>query len=163
MNSERRVLNVPTKPHLKKYLLKISDTPEPFRLDEHSSLGKILIKSLNESRGSANLNDRLSDTLAIELSSRIQRRSPGISQLLYINNLLDEMFQEDLILWIFAQSYAGVNPHNSCKSFLFFFNIDENEYSYDAAYKAWQRYRNSKRDRIKKIARKGPKVFPKMS
>lgn len=89
--------------------------------------------------------------------------SPNVSQLVQINSLLDEMFQEGLILWIFAQGYAGVNPHNSCKSFLSFFNIDENEYTYDAAHKAWLRYRSSKKDRLKQIARKGPKIFPKMS
>lgn len=163
MCCERRVLNVPIKPHLKKFLLKTTDLPEPFRLDEHTSVGKNLIKALRDRQEAANLSERQTDVLAIELSSRAAKMSPGVSQLLYINSLLDEMFQESLILWIFAQSYAGVNPHNSCKSFLFFFNIDENEYTYDAAHKAWLRYRSSKKDRLKKIARKGPKIFPKMS
>ncbi len=89
-------------------------------LDEHTSLGKNLLRALRDRQEFPNLSESQTETLAIELSSRATRMSPGIRQLLYINSLLDEMFKEGLILRIFAQSYAGVNPHNSCKSFLFF-------------------------------------------
>lgn len=151
MSNDRIILNVPIKPHLKKYLLKMTDLPEPFRLDEHTSVGKNLIRALRDPRTvpSPNLNDRLSGMLAIELSARVAHMRPKIAQLIQINSLLDEMFQEGLIGWIFAQSQVGVNPYNSCKSFLFFYAIDDNEYSYDAAHKTWTRYRSSTKEALR--------------
>lgn len=153
MSNDRKILNVPIKPHLKKYLLKMTDLPEPFRLDEHTSVGKNLIRALRDPwktpLPSPNMNDRLTEMLAIELSARAAHLRPKIGQLIQINSLLDEMFQEGLIGWIFAQSQVGVNPYNSCKSFLFFYAIDDNDYSYDAAYKTWTRYRSSTKSALR--------------
>jgi hypothetical protein len=52
---------------------------------------------------------------------------------------MDDTFKEHLLTWVEGQQTAGIPAHTACKMFLEFYDIDEKEYSLDAAYKLWQR------------------------
>jgi hypothetical protein len=76
------------------------------------------------------------------------KRGPTQSRLSKpINYYLDKLFKNTLITWIQSSEIAGVNAYQASKSFLVYFRIDESEYSHDAAYKYWTRW---KRQGIKK-------------
>lgn len=160
---EPTIIKIPTRSHLKKFLLKTYDAREPFKLDEKSGIGKNLMSSMVDKLEYINANDQLTETLHVILSKRFTERGPRIKRLVYINSLIEEMFKEAMILWIFAKSTEGINPNQSTKDFLSFFCIDESEYTYDAAYKLWQRYKSRNPNWVRKFPQKTAKFTPNLS
>ncbi len=161
--SEKTTIKIPTKTHLKKFLLKMYDTKEPFKLDMNTSLGRNLMSSMVDKIEYVNISDLYQDTLQVTLSKRFEKRGPRIKRLIYINALLEEMFKEHMILWIYAKSDEGVNPNQSTKDFLQFFNIDESEYTYAAAYKLWQKYKLRNPNWIRKFSQQRVNFIPNLS
>jgi len=157
------IINIPTRTHLKKFLLKMYDTAEPFKLDERTSLGKNLMSSLVDKLEYVNVNELYTDKLQVALSSRMAKRGPRIKRLVYINSLLEEMFKEHMITWIFCKSTEGINPSQSTKDFLAFYQIDESEYTYAAAYKLWQKHKQRNPHWIRKFSQKSTKFIPILS
>lgn len=145
------------KTHLKKFMLKHFDEAEPFKLDSNTSIGKKLLSSVKEKREYENMNEQVTDTIQLKLSTRFAARAPRAKHLTYLNTLLEEMFRESLILWVYAQGEQGVNPNQSTKGFLRFYGIEEREYSYDAAYKIWQRFKASSVKKVRIFKRSRPK------
>ncbi|HEY3406435.1 MAG TPA: hypothetical protein VGK59_23770 [Ohtaekwangia sp.] len=160
---KNNLTTIPTRKHLKKFLLRYYDTREPVMIDNHTSLGRAVLSALVLKMQYVPDGHDHNDTLQLQLSSRVTERTLRTKQLITINNHLDEMFEEALITWIHAQGTEGVNPNLACKSFLSFFKIEESEYSYDAAYKRWQRFKTRAAEKLKKNQRKCPKKPAKVS
>lgn len=144
---------VPIQPHLKKFILKQYKLKEPIKVEEYSVLGKVVMGALMDKRNSVELNkltshrgtgqrDLLTDTLRIILSKGMSERAPRLHKLVRINIDMHRIFKDYMLVWIIAQHDVGIPPNTSCKRFLEKYGIDENEYSYDAAWKYWMRYKN---------------------
>ena len=129
-------------PHVKKFITKNSRA-NPLKVDEYSTLGRLITLALRDTRASFQYNDqyrnRLTDTITIILTDDQSKYGPTIGKLMRINIDMDRVFKEALIVWIRAQQQQGIPPYNSCKLFLQYYSIDESEYSLEAAYKYWQR------------------------
>lgn len=110
-----------------------------------------------------NINEQFTDTLQVVLSKRFNERGPRVKRLIYINSLLEEMFKDSLILWVYAKATEGVNPNRSTKDFLSFFNIDEGEYTSAAAYKLWQKYKERNANWMRKFPRNSRNFTPILS
>jgi len=156
-------ITIPTKPHLKKYLLKIYDQQEPFRLDETTGLGKNLMSSLVDKVEYINVSDQYTARLTLSLATRFAKRGAQVKRFVYINSLLEEMFKEALFLWIYCKGTEGTNPSQACKDFLAFLGVDESEYTYAAAYKCWQTYKQRNPNWMKKHSQKRTKFIPNLS
>jgi hypothetical protein len=163
MSAPITTIKIPTKPHLKKYLLKQYDQQEPFRLDERTSIGKNLMSSVVDKLEYVNVSDHYTTTLEITLSTRFTKRGSQVKRFVYINSLLEEMFKEALILWIYCKGTEGTNPSLAAKDFLAFFGIDESEYTYAAAYKTWQNYKIRNANWLKKHSQNRTKFIPNLS
>jgi hypothetical protein len=90
--------------------------------------------------------DRLTESITFVLTAEQAKLGPRVSKLMRLNNDVDRLFKDHLIEWILAKRDDGISVHPACKMFLKRYNIDENEYSLDAAYRFWQRVKgeNSK-------------------
>jgi hypothetical protein len=140
---------VPIKPHLKKFFLKSHSLTEPIKVDEDTLLGKQVLSILQDKRSlngrEMNIitefdSDQLDDNLKLELSTTLTDRAPRIGKLIRINIYLQLVFKSGVILWIQAQTKAGINPYNACKAFLEYYDIDESEYSLDGVHQIWKRF-----------------------
>jgi hypothetical protein len=142
----RNKYKIPIFPHLKKFLNKQYgfNVKKPIQIDEHSSIGKLVMLALRDKRFSSEYNDQYRNKLTTEIVLRLSKEmvelSPQISKLMKINISIDELFKSHLIAWINGQLTTGIPAYTSCKYFLQFYNIEEKEYSLDAAYKYWQRF-----------------------
>jgi hypothetical protein len=138
---------IPIKPHLKKFLLFTMQVSEPVVVTEKDLLGSAIMKVLQETRNHKfdNVLESYTERLKVVLTESMRKRSPRLHRLVYINTQLEKDFQTGLMLWIRAQRKMGYTAKDACKDFLATFKIDEPEYSYDAAYKAWQRFNEPKR------------------
>jgi hypothetical protein len=116
--------------------------PEPVVITEHDLLGRTIIKVLQETRSRRHVyaKEDYTDRITVHLTQAMEKRSPALHRLLNVNVELDNAFQEALCLWIKGQGDAGLPANQACKNFLAQMRIDESEYTYDAAYKAWQRF-----------------------
>lgn len=147
------VIKVPIKPHLKKFFLRTYHLSEPVKLEEDSILGNQVMAILQDKRSingkeMNNLNygsadDLLTDTLAIVLSTEMQKRSPRVQKLIRINFFLQHMFRHSVIVFIEASIKSGVNAYAACRQFLETYNYDESEYSLDGIHQIWKRHRAS--------------------
>lgn len=142
----------PTKPHLKKFVLWMLELPEPLKINERDMLGRNIIKVLQEKRSDKNDlvkrsatsgRELLTSRLSVVLTTAMERRSPSLHRIINVNYELDNEFQEALITWIRAQQELEIPTSTACKNFLARLKIDEKEYTYDAAYKVWQRHNQS--------------------
>lgn len=113
-----------------------------FHCEEYSSLGKITTLALLDRRAWKNSNDqtrdRLTESITITLNTQQNNMLPRLHKLQRINLDIDKIFKEHLLVWIKAQEYQDTPVHAACKQFLEYFQIDEKEYSLEAAYKYWQ-------------------------
>jgi hypothetical protein len=141
-------VKIPIKPHLKKFVLFVMDVDEePIRVTEKQMLGRCIIKVLQETRSHRFDNVLYTYTARIQvvLTEDMRERSPNMKRLVYINTEIENYFRESLIMWVKAQTKGGSPANEACKSFLAEMKIDDSEYSFDAAYKVWQRYNDIKR------------------
>jgi len=88
--------------------------------------------------------DKLTAELTIKLGTELNKLSPRIGKLMRINIYADNLFKEALMVWIEAQGEDGIAPYSACKSFLKFYDIDENDYALQTAYQYYQRKNGSK-------------------
>jgi len=142
-------VRIPIKPHLKKFVLFVMEVSEPVVVDEMGMLGRAIINVLKEKRAHKfdNLLEGYTARIEVVLSADMLERSPMLHRLIHINNEIDKQFREALLLWIRAQKKLGQPVNESCKNFLATLKIDEKEYSYDGAYKVWQRFNDIEKAR----------------
>lgn len=135
-------INIPIKPHLKKFVLYMMNKREPLILDEKRLLGRVITAVLQERRihKFENVLSSYTDRIAVVLNSDMRERSPRLDRLLYMNVGLAKLFREALLVWVKAQKNINLPAKQACINFLAELNIDDGEYSYDAAYKTWQRH-----------------------
>jgi hypothetical protein len=136
---------IPIKPHLKKWVLKTLRQAEPVRVDEDSmlGLGKMLMSVLVDKRDPGSLNELYTETLEIVMSREMEKRSPRTKYLAQVNHYLEKSFKTSLFTWVHAQLQNGSNAFTATKTFLAHYEIDEGEYTHDAAHRAWLRYKNN--------------------
>lgn len=144
------IQTIPIKPHLKKFVLYTMEAIEPVMVTERDLLGRSIMKVLQETRKHTfdNVLDSYTDRIKIILTDDMRKRSPRLHRLLYMNTELEKHFRDALLIWIRAQRKMGSPVNEACKNFLATLKIDDQEYSYDAAYKVWQRFNDVKRKNI---------------
>jgi len=142
----RKDFNVPLLPYLKKYAEKqfFAGYRAPYKIEEDTLIGKYIMSLIIDGRQVDMRGDKkieMSERLHIHLSEAMAERSPSLRKLVPINYYLDKLFKNELITWIKSSEDCGVRPFVSSKNFLQHYSIDESEYTHDAAYKVWQRYK----------------------
>jgi len=139
----RRNFTVPIYPHLKKFIQKRFQKNGSIDVSATTSFGKMLMLCLRDNRKTSEFNDqyrdRLTEEITIELTKEMSELTPRQGKLMRINIYGDNLFKEALLVWIEAQGEDGIAALSACKSFLKFYDIDENEYGLLTAYQYWQR------------------------
>lgn len=142
---------VPLLPHLKKFIMGqlYKGLSEPIKVEEDSPLGRSIMSILIDGRAvttsaAKHFKDReYSATFRITLSAAMAERSPRVSKLARLNLEFNEIFLQALYVWVKAENRNGVSAYVAVENFLLEYDIEENEYTKDAAYKAWQRYKSA--------------------
>jgi hypothetical protein len=145
----RQVFSIPVYPHVKKFILKKFRLHEPARAEEYNTFGKFIMTALEDKRlridyNDSQFRDRLTASIKVNLTTHQAKFAPRLQKLIRINHAMDDAFKEHLVTWIQGQGAAGIPAYTACKMFLEFYEIDEKEYSLDAAYKIWQRTKAKK-------------------
>ena len=143
---------VPILPHLKKFVLAqlYEGQSEPLKVEEDSPLGRAVMSILIDKRqvktseARSTHNKEYDSILRLVLSQSMMERSPSIKKLARINLEFDEIFRQAIFIWVRAQNQNGVASYGAVENFLEFYKIDESEYTKDAAYQAWQRFKHQK-------------------
>lgn len=140
----RNRFTIPVFPHVKKFILKKYRLRNPVKPEETTVFGQLITKVLKDNRmrlkyQDSQYRDRLTESLTIVLTKEQSEFGPRQYKLIRINQAMDDAFKEHLLTWVGAQQEAGVPAHAACKMFLQFYDIDEQEYTLDAAYRLWQR------------------------
>ncbi len=152
---------VPIAPYLKKFLLNRYRLQEPVKIVENSPLGICIMKAILDQRSSRFKNkstfEDYTDRLRIILSSDMIDRANHTERIIIFNIDFATLFRESLITWFEAKKSAGSTTTDAVKSFLNFYKIEEEEYSYDAAVRNCIRFQDRKQitgSEIRKAKRK---------
>ncbi len=145
--TQRKTFTIPVFPHVKKFIQKNYRFPSIIKVDEYDILGKFVTLALNDNRpsneyGENYYRDRLTAKLTFMLTARQARQSPRIHKLMRLNIYMDKEFKDHMIIFISAQVKLDVPAYEATRNFLEYYDLDEKEYSLEAAYKSWQRYWN---------------------
>lgn len=136
---------IPVYPHVRKFALKYFRQPDPIRVEEYSTLGKLVTLALRDNRAQRRGDvrwsggDKLTASLTLILTKEQLELGPRLQKLIRINHDIDCMFKDELLSWIYALRAAGLPAQQACKMFLAHYNITEQEYSDDNAYRYYQR------------------------
>ena len=139
------------KPHLKKFLLKKSQTQEPIKIESHDYLGDVFVSlGLASNRGKKPFlnKEQYPSTLVFEFNRELSRCQPTDRDLLDINKRLEKIFKESMYEWALCAIAMGSFSSKGIKAFLSYYNV-ENHYSWDTAYRAWMRYYHKEYEREK--------------
>lgn len=119
-----------------------------YKVSEHDMFGKILITVILDKR---NLKKEkklkgADETLQIILTQDMMSHSPSLVKLQRANFYYDKMFKDAMIEWVISSiyqndKYSSMKALSSIKNFLKYYDIEEAEYSCDAAYKYWMRWK----------------------
>jgi hypothetical protein len=143
----RKNFSVPVLPYLKKYTEKhfFAGLKGPHKIEEDTLLGKQFMSIIIDARSKDFIDKHLEFTASLDvtLSESMAKRSPNLKKLICINFFLDKLFKDALVHWIKSADHFGIRPYPSSKMFLEYYGIEEAEYSHDAAYAHWKRYKNS--------------------
>lgn len=147
-------ISIPIKPHLKKFVLFVLEAREPFAVRERDILGRAIIKAIQETRARKfeRVLDKYTARIKVVLTKEMRERSPRLNRIIHMNATLEMEFGDAIVLWVKAQRKLGSPANEACKDFLRALKIDESEYSYDAAYKVWQRYNDSVRKKARETS-----------
>lgn len=140
----RNKFTIPVYPHVKKFILKKYRLRTPVKTEETTTFGKAITLVLKDNRlrlkyQDSQYRDRLTASLTIVLTKEQSEFGPRQNKLIRINQAMDDAFKEHLLTWVSGQQEAGIPAYAACKMFLQFYDIDEKEYTLDAAYRLWQR------------------------
>ena len=140
----RNSFTIPVFPHVKKFISKNYRLTHPFKTEENNTFGKSITLVLKDNRlrlkyNDSQYRDRLTESITLVLTKEQSEFGPRQNKLIRINQSMDDAFKEHMLTWIAGQQAAGISAHHACKLFLGFYDLDENEYSLDAAYRHWQR------------------------
>jgi hypothetical protein len=129
------------------------DSETLISIDPRDHLWKYLLYRLPEG---SKTNDRAHTTLTdhIELAVTGKIRKRLLEDLWQVGLYLHEHCRQRLLHFVEAQTIAGVQASKSIEIFYAMYEIDEDDYSRDAAYRLWQRY-ISKKKNYKKIKKWG--------
>jgi hypothetical protein len=156
VKSNRNRYTIPVFPHVKKFLAKNCDVNSAIKTEEYTTLGKLVTKALLDRRnaednsedskikvGKGFRGEKITSVITICLTKEQAELSPRLHRLMRINVDLDRIFKDHLLTYIYALTGTGIPASTACRMFLEFYSIDEKEYSLDAAYRFWQRTKNS--------------------
>jgi hypothetical protein len=146
-----REIEIPILPHLKKFINKFYQfNGEPFEVTLDNPIG-IAMKHVLKDRKKVDLKlvERCTTTARFQLASDFTKYELRMSFICQFNREFDRIFKNMMYLWIMAQFEVGINNRVAVKNFLRQFEISDNEYSYESAYRAWSRYKKDEYRRIK--------------
>lgn len=129
------------KPHIRKFVLNHHPGKEPLIIDERSMLGSIIMNCTNDKRKfkfDKAINNYTTDIRVVP-TTEILKRSPRQYQLVKVNIELERWFREAVLVWVRAQVAAGVPASASCKTFMAYYKLDENDISFEGIHKMWIR------------------------
>ena len=153
---------VPILPQLKKFVLAqlYDGQAEPIKVEEDSPLGRAVMSILIDKRqvktsiARSTHDKEYSETLRLTLSHSMMERSPSIKKLARLNLEFDELFRQAIFIWVRAQNQNGVSSSEAVQNFLDYYKIEESEYTKDAAYQAWYRFKHQKYQKERKNRRR---------
>lgn len=116
-------------------------------VDECTDLGKFITLALLDRRAwkeSRDINtpersSKLNCTIRFLLTKEQSGMAVRLSKLIRINLDMDRVFKEHLLTFIESKKQDGTPVRLACRNYLEYLNIDESEYSLEAAYKHYQR------------------------
>ena len=150
MAQELKSFTIPILPHLKKFILKFHRTNEPLKVEATNSVGIVLQRVVtNKKKVNPKDIDRYTDRLRVDLNKVISNWECRPSYLIMFNVEYDRFFKECLFTWVLSQENMGINNSQAIKNFLEYYNIREDEYSWNTAFRAWTRWKNGEYSRIK--------------
>lgn len=138
-----RVVRVPIAPHLKKFILKQYKYEEPVPVQLKTLLGQQVYSLLRDKTRQKTNYDKYTEELQLELSDMLSDFEYRLSKVVLLNVYFEKIFKSTMYTWILAQDMEGRPPYHGVRSFLKFYNITEEEYSSESAYRAWLRYKNN--------------------
>jgi hypothetical protein len=149
MSEERKNWKVAVYPHIRKFMLANYEHDKGvWRAEEYTPLGKYVTLALIDRRSQKfsendqQRGDRVRAEVTIQLTTAQASLSPRLYKLQRLNLDLDHEFKKYLLFGIRILNFHGVPPYTACKQLLELLNIDDSEYSLDAAYKYYQRTRD---------------------
>lgn len=145
-------ISIPTRPYIKKFILKTLRQSEPIHLQEDitAGIGRMAMGMLMDKRAHVTTNEAYTATLALSLPAEMRKRKPQVRYLVNLNKYFENLFHHSLITWVHAQGESGIAPYPACSNFLEYYNIKEEEYRHASAYRAWLREKNNEYTRARK-------------
>jgi hypothetical protein len=121
--------SVPVPLHLLRFAEKeyFEGMKPPYKVTERSLLGKHIMFLLNDRRSFELDEQALSfeEYIEISLSEELAKCRPSLIKLSRLNRYLDEAFKQSLLLWVKAQTSAGLSKTQSLIMFLDHYSIPE--------------------------------------
>lgn len=128
-------------PHLKKFILKFYKQSEPVRVDFDMSIASVFDSVLRRKNIYRKDRDRYTAPLRFLLNKRLSELSLEHKYLVQFNVEFDRIFKDNLNQWVLAQANVGVSDSQAVRDFLDYYNIREDELSFDTARSMHRRYK----------------------
>ena len=131
------------KPHLKKFLPRYFNTPEPIKIDSTNVHGKVFTAVSVVQQDTLKLDfteDGYSKKISFFLSNDLKRIKPKKRDMVKINVYFNKLFMEIMFQWALSALHQGNTASDGLRAFMTYYRIDEDDYPWLSAHRAWMRY-----------------------
>ena len=143
-------LKIYLKPHIRKFVMKHHPGKEPLIITERSMLGSVLMNCTMDNRKVKfdKSVQRYTSMIRVLPSTEVLKRSPRQYKMVKVNIELERWFRAEVIAWVRAQVASGVPASASCKNFMDYYKMDDNDITFEGIHKMWTRSLKEEKDII---------------
>lgn len=131
------------KPHIKRFIPRYLNTPEPVFISLDSIHGKIFAASCFVNKDGSRIyekDDAYSEVLVIDINKDLSRMHLNKAGIQKANIYLEKLFIETMCQWALASVHSGGFASDGIRNFLKYYRVSEDHYSWNSAHRAWMRY-----------------------
>lgn len=140
------IFAIPVRPHVRQWLIKDLG-PDPAPANQNTWLGRIVMLKL-EKLPYAQLAVPRSvqptrDTYRVQLPKALKHQSLTADSAVLLGEFLNKEFVQQMLIFLKGQITATGNEHAALRSFFRYYEINPDDYDFEAARKAWRDHKDS--------------------
>ncbi|MCC2546435.1 hypothetical protein LJY25_08260 [Hymenobacter sp. BT175] len=139
------VFSIPTRKHVKQYLLQEFGPAEPLAIHQNTFLGRLIGSKVEKKQPYRQLNKEAKpalDGLLISLPTALKHHTLPLPAAVQLAEVLNKFFQQQMIQFVKGQVAVTQNERGALRSFYALYDINPSDYDLEEARKVYRDYKD---------------------
>lgn len=144
VNKHLPVFCIPVRPHVRQFLLHEFGVQQPWPIHQNTFMGRVVRMKIEKYpfRQLRRAEQPQGPVVQLTLPTALKHYTLSLDSARQIGEMLDKLFQQQLIMWVKAQVAATGNERAALRSFCKLYDIDPNEADLEVLRKIYRDYKD---------------------